>query len=68
MTWQIVPLLKAVRGPQPDGVPDRPAVPYEASPTVTRRSWSRDVRDISAAFRTARSARDCMDHQRGHSA
>jgi len=68
MSWQIIPVLEPVRGPQPEGVPARPAVPYEPCPTGKRRAWGRDVTDLSAPFRTARSARACINHQKGNGA
>ncbi|MFD8340293.1 hypothetical protein ACFV42_48110 [Streptomyces solisilvae] len=65
MSWQIIPVANAARGPQPDGVPDRPVIPYDPWPTIKRPTpQGRDITDLSALSHSARHVRAELDRQR----
>ena len=68
MSWQIVPVLNAARGPRPSGVPAKPVVPYIVWPPLTRQAADRNVTALNPHFLSARHVRRYLDEQRGHRA
>ncbi|MEW1679272.1 hypothetical protein AB0O47_39395 [Streptomyces noursei] len=57
MSWRIVPLLHAVRGPQPPDIPCRPALHYVPQPLTRHRTPARDLADVAVFLTGARAGR-----------